>query len=389
VAVLTPLVTLAAALSVRALNNGRFSAVPYALLGFSTLFRADMAVIYVAMLAFHVLTDPQHRRQHLLWGMGLLIGFLAAQTLFRLWYYGYPAPNTYYLKMEGDSLLRRVSQGVISTLLATVNSPVYVLPFAVLLLRRDRPVVLLLFMALAQIAYNVYVGGDSLDLNGGATRFVAVIVPLLFVLFWQTVAQCTLLLRDHLRATGRFDVIGRTLLHYGLIIFAALSLISFNTLLTGLDGYTQLLLVNPPAAATVHRQLVAQARIVERITLPDATVAVTFAGIIPYYSGRVGVDILGKNDVRIAHQPMHPTGAYYPGHMKYDYAYTYGEIKPDVVAQLWREDREAQLALLEGEYTSVTINGYTMYLRNESPRVRWDVVAALQTETTQRNIRGY
>jgi hypothetical protein len=47
-------------------------------------------------------------------------------------------------------------------------------------------------------------------------------------------------------------------------------------------------------------------------------IAVTAAGAIPYFSGLPAVDILGINDPDVARRPPRHTGAWAPGHHRYD-----------------------------------------------------------------------
>jgi hypothetical protein len=54
------------------------------------------------------------------------------------------------------------------------------------------------------------------------------------------------------------------------------------------------------------------------------------AGTVPYFADRPAVDLLGKCDSRIAHMRARP-GLRKPGHNKFDFAYSLGELKPDLV----------------------------------------------------------
>ena len=46
------------------------------------------------------------------------------------------------------------------------------------------------------------------------------------------------------------------------------------------------------------------------------------------------VDLLGKNDRVVATGPHR--GDFVPGHTKWDYAHSIGDLRPDLVVQLWR-----------------------------------------------------
>jgi hypothetical protein len=79
-------------------------------------------------------------------------------------------------------------------------------------------------------------------------------------------------------------------------------------------------------------------------TPPGAAVAVVWAGAISYFDHRPSVDLLGKSDPVVAHGSPHP-GVLFPGHMKWDYAHSIGDLRPGVIAQLWRPT-PADLALV-------------------------------------------
>jgi len=97
-------------------------------------------------------------------------------------------------------------------------------------------------------------------------------------------------------------------------------------------------------------------------TAPEAVIAVHAAGQIPYYSERPTIDLLGLNDPIVAKGLGH--GEFYPGHNKWDYDYSIGELQPDLIA-----DNFAPLAeFMRGnqQYTKLP-NG--IYIRNNSTLV--------------------
>jgi hypothetical protein len=63
---------------------------------------------------------------------------------------------------------------------------------------------------------------------------------------------------------------------------------------------------------------------------------------------------------------------------KWDYAYSIGELKPDVVAQLWDETQQEADQYLVGNYTKVIIDDIPYYLRQDSPHILWDKVVELE-----------
>jgi hypothetical protein len=121
--------------------------------------------------------------------------------------------------------------------------------------------------------------------------------------------------------------------------------------------------------------------LLRNITTPAATIVVTRAGTIPYFSDRSSIDLLGKTDRHIAHEDMrtfavgwHKFIEFRPGHMKFDYRYSIGQQQPDVIAQLWRHGEEARPYLQH--YRGVRLQGKCIYVREGSANVLWEQVPA-------------
>ena len=112
VSLVTFMIALAAYWCAVHLREGTWPGRVFVLLGIGTMVRIDVAVPYLAVLAFVWMFMPVHRKRAALWGIGILTGMLLIQTLVRLWYYGDPLPNTYYLKMTGYPALLRIARGV-------------------------------------------------------------------------------------------------------------------------------------------------------------------------------------------------------------------------------------------------------------------------------------
>jgi hypothetical protein len=64
--------------------------------------------------------------------------------------------------------------------------------------------------------------------------------------------------------------------------------------------------------------------------------------------------------------------AFYPGHMKFDYNYSIGEIKPDVIVSLWYFQKE-DFHLLQ-EYERGEAFGIPLFFRKGSSAVKWEVI---------------
>jgi len=313
---------------------------------------------------------------------------LAGQTAARLWYFHDWLPNTYYLKVGGSSAIERWTRG--ATMLATHLARELAMPVGLAAIspalgtRRGR---LIASLAAAQMAYSVYVGGDAWDWTNYANRFVSIGVPMLIVLASITLAdpapgrwldrrrgvQAAIALGlsgivfpagvrngfwlDRLSPTGRALV-------YVRLALTAIALVAGVRALIGavrrrplppaggdaapprvrtLAWQTAALVIafSGPAAVgwwSMGGDHVRDDELMTRVAVdlqscmrPEASIAVTWAGSLPYFSHRPAIDLLGKSDPVIARSPGH---GFVPGHDKWDYEYSIGRLRPDVILQL-------------------------------------------------------
>lgn len=383
VSALTLLTSAAVWVALRSLEAGRFSPWLYLLLGVSTLVRIDMAVPYLVVFGFMFLAAPKLRRQHLSWGLGLLVLFLGGQTLFRLAYYGDIFPNTYYLKMSGYPLTLRVLRGlyVLFRFIWDFNWALFLFPLLALAFRRDRAVLLLFLVFLGQLAYSVYVGGDAWEHRGGANRYFSIAMPLFFVLFVYAADQLRAALQAHITRPPARLVAG--LANLALAVFTLAAMLNINLLLGDIRSLERWALLRQPMFIEGNKEYVQIALDLNKITTPQAKIAVVTAGAIPYFTDRYALDLLGKNDAHIAHEPVRGAGGwrsieeFRPGHMKWDYDYSIGKLKPDVVVQLWGDSEPAK-AYIQQYYTIGRAGSELSYsLRTGSPNILWDQVQPL------------
>jgi len=362
---------------VSAFKRRKFSPWMYALFGLSVLLRMDAAAPALAATAAFAWIDEKRRKEHLAWGLGAVALVWGALTVFRVAYYGDWLPNTYYLKLGGVSLILRISIGLrrFWDFVWASNWVLFAIPLALPALDKHKILWPLVAVFLGQVIYSVYVGGDAWEHVGGANRFIAAVMPVFFILFAHTVG----LLYDRLlitewkkarwapSATGAF-----------LIAFSLFSLFSFNTLLVN-DGIAKWTLVEKPVFTESVERYARMGLALREVTTKDATIAVVTAGNIPYFSERTSIDLLGKNDATVARGPVHinsslfEPGSYRPGHNKWDYAYSIGELQPDVVAQLW-DNTEEQAAPYLVNYQVYVIDGIPYYFREGSPNILWALI---------------
>jgi arabinofuranosyltransferase len=299
----------------------------------------------------------------------------AAHFLFRLQYYGDLLPNTYYLKMTGAPVMERLRLGIAvatEVALRTLVIPLGLVATAAIttrwrVLRETRPSLLLAIFA-ANFAYSVYVGGDVWDWMKYPNRFVTVGLPPLLILAAVAAAR----LRPHawriavvvgvgLSAAGAVDLgekamtgmlaVSRAGRFVSLLeIAAGLALIGMfarprplTTRLLGAEWAVVLLVVGASDGRTIGQWMANNALawrddnetvrigvMLHAATAPETVVAAAYAGAIPYFADRPSLDITGKSDRVIARQTEKST--FRPGLNKWDYDYTVGRLRPDVVA---------------------------------------------------------
>jgi hypothetical protein len=363
------------------LKNGleHFTPWTYILLAVATLFRFDMAVPYLVILAVLLIVQSRFRKQNLLWGVGLLILFLGGQTIARTVYYGQLLPNTYYLKVEGWPFSLRILRGLYALVwfMYFTNWVLFLLPLSIYFFRRDWKVTLLILVILGQLAYSVYVGGDAWEDHGGANRYIAIAMPLFFAAFVLAVD----LLRRKAVAVFNVTPLSVAISRLTWVVVFITAMLNFNLLIGDWKSIERWDLARRPdfVAGGDHNLQIALA--LQKTTKPGASIAVVGAGTIPYLlPDDYAIDILGKADTVIAHEkvrtPMSiedvPTMR--PGHMKWDYAHTFGELQPDVIVSLWEGTSQEAAPYLK-EYVYATVGqGVKVYLRKDSAHVLWDQV---------------
>ena len=126
--------------------------------------------------------------------------------------------------------------------------------------------------------------------------------------------------------------------------------------------------------------MVNRAIAISEVTTSDATVGVTYAGAIPYYTGRPAIDFLGKSDEyveRLAPDLTGSTGWYgmrsVPGHNKYDLYYSIVRLAPTYVQNV-RWGRQDLSEWAKTAYVSVVQRGVLLRLRRNDPNVLWEMI---------------
>lgn len=348
------------------LLSGRRLPALYALLGIGVLVRMDFVVTLLTLAALGATLHPAGRAKHLALGIGTALATLALLTSARLIYFHDLLPNTYYLKLTGYPTGLRVIRGawaLVGSVLRS-NGLLALVPIGALLIAREnarRALMVVVAPFLAQCAYSVWVGGDAWEDAIPCNRYLAIATPGLLVAAAWTVT----VVAGRLDPRGRLGPVPAT----GLALAALLAIAPFRATL----------LLDPLPGMQKNQDLVIRALAVRAMTQPGATVAATGIGTIGYYSERSVVDLLGKCDRHIARLPMHravgqnPLTYFFPGHLKWDYRYSLGVLKPDIVCQLWENPADAAPYLRDYVVLRAAVDrsAVQMAARRGSERVRW------------------
>jgi len=362
-----------------------------------------MAVIGVFLL--HVIRKSGFKLSYVIIPAGVVAAGCAL-TLFQMKYYGDPVPNTYYLKVAGVTAFERASRGIRVLLELFVYHLWPLLLLAAIgfwksvSLRKNPKLILLLGMFLCQCAYSVYVGGDAWEWMHFSNRYIAIAVPGLFVLVSaflcdpETVkiktasvflpalgvgllAEGVFYFREDTRelpAVGAglaelFIVVGGAWMAFSLLyrrrpmssVFAAIIAVMVGVALNFFGVTNWIQGTNNGGLLEADADAVRAGLALRQVTTPAARIAYIAAGAMPYFAGRKAIDLLGKSDPVIAKGK--PAAPFYPGHSKWNYAYSIGQLKPDIVTILWSPTRADKKNMAEWGYA---ISHYGYYLKDST-----------------------
>ncbi len=295
-------------------RTGRF---PFSALVFTAgaMTRPELAGI-VALTAVYGFGDAWLRRDSAaLRRMAIWTALFAAIYLpyfaWRWWYYGYPLPNTFYVKVGGSQItLERglayvFRYGNAYAFLALVTGAVALAFDRAARSRRDATyIAAVIAMWLTMVAIE---GGDAFA-HG---RFVAPIVPLLAL---AGVAGWAALMSRALAQPRQFAAVSLT----GAVLLGLMLAQS------SVDAS------RPALRALDERERTAGELLGAR--LPETyTIGVFAAGAAPYYSQLPALDLLGISDETIAHTEIPGLGRGIIGYEKYNLDYVFDERRPEIL----------------------------------------------------------
>jgi hypothetical protein len=344
-------------------------------LGLAFMTRND-SILFAALLWIYILWKTIQERTaagiiHLLSAILVYSLFVTGQIVFQYLYYGDVLPNTYILKLTGMPLQDRISNGLNFIFPFVIQSSILlVLGISALFLSFSSEKLLFVSIFLSALAYQVYVGGDPWNY----WRMLSPVMPLLTILFLFAIVQR---ISDPAGRRKKGDkgpvVLQKLPMEVQIGLLALMGMLVANAFFL-----PEIVFYDRPFYVSANQHNVNTALALQEITTPDATVGLLWAGAIPYYSERKGIDFLGKSDRYIAKLPPDLSGKVsgngvksLPGHNKYDLSYSIGKLRPTFVQEFKWGGQDLSI-WAETRYVEVEYKGMLLYLLKNSPAVQWD-----------------
>jgi hypothetical protein len=302
---------------------------------FAVLSRADGFLFPIIAILWIVVKG---RYKTALWSALVLVLVMAAYLGWRYEYYGHLWPNTYYVKVSGP-LPQRIASAArqlrevlfLKGLLAhfVVVGAVLIAGVAGLIRARDEKISRVAFgpvFILGLLLYWLYIGGDVF-----VERFLIVVIPIgIFSLF-----RCVRMFNDRLAAIG-----------FPLVML----LFQFTPVLHD---------ANFDYRANKYDHWLTLGKYLGR-NHPQATLAIDAAGKVPYFSKLYTIDMLGLNDLHIAHLP---SSFFQLAHNKYDPDYVLSQ-RPQFIAAWGFPNRDMRHGMIRSKYEE---QGYVLkYMVNSN-----------------------
>ncbi|MBW8875304.1 MAG: hypothetical protein JF614_10110 [Acidobacteria bacterium] len=281
---------------------------------------------------------------------GSALATFGALTLWRLAYYGWPLPNTYYAKMTSTLGMRLEAGGEqLLTILLGTGLVIALAGFVIAGVRSWKVLPFPVLFAAGSLGYYLYIGGDLFY-----DRFVVVLFPM----------GAWLLLALALQSGSRRAVAALA------VLLAAAQLVPLGT-----DPRFHYRLHKYDRWVTLGQFLGREQR--------GAVLAVDGAGKVPYFSNLRTIDMLGLADVHIAHRQADARGYFWAGHAKSDLPYVLSR-RPDLIAT-WLGNRFALRQGPVAEPEVLASAGYRLlYLTNIDPESKGrDVLDVRRTSSDE------
>jgi arabinofuranosyltransferase len=310
----TFLVTLGFELALAEVARGRGYA-SAAAFAFAAMTRPEGAVLFALVALFRGLTNlRRHRRlvpaKHELAWVALFLGLFVPYFAWRWQYYGWPFPNTFYVKSSGASGTWKLGAYYLRRFCEDYG--VHFLAIIALLGRAERDdsrrrdlrllaAIVCLFFA----AYVMKVGGDFM----GLYRFILPVVPLAAVVLAESARRMHALLAPRLGAWA--SGLALALVGAGFLVGSVHTDRQALTFVGADNGIDM-----PAYLKRYAEERIPVGKWLGQHKQPDDFATYGGAGVIPYYSEIPGFDVFGLVDATIAHDAR-MTVSNRPGHQKW------------------------------------------------------------------------
>lgn len=225
---------------------------------------------------------------------------VAAHFIFRLIYYGYPFPNTFYAKTEFTiAFLERGWKYYIDFLEAYLVYGIIYLPPLIQLLRfkTNYKENVLLGFSLVYTLMIIFIGGDVLPIH----RFFLPVMPLLFILF---INSSSVLVDEFIKS--KYAEAVKTGLAFLLIVYSIFNYYRNEPLMLEKRSYESGLVSKMKFYAELLPNLQKDSK--TQNTSKKISVAMSTIGAFSFYSGARVIDLVGLTDEYVAHNPKEVEG---------------------------------------------------------------------------------
>ena len=398
----------------------------YLLLSIGILIRIDFIVILFGISSYFLIFKISNLSDFFRFSLynffvGLTIFFL---LLFQYFYYGDFLPNTYYLKTGGFALIEKIPRGVLSSF--------KVLPLLVFLLYLcinkfyEKHTLRLIFpifsVSFFIVLYNIYIGGDAWELYGFANRFITPIIPLVLasipifippetlsksklvnLLLFLMLSSSIFLIQLNVNQLLGFESLDFKIQEHEIFYFLTLAFFIIFLRIRNTHHYVLAILFTLFLSSS-HFQYMFEEEVqitstdylnfvvgnkINYISEPEATVGIFWAGNLSYYIDRPTIDFLGKSDRFIAKGPpvrekvqsRYNFSDFFPGHNKWNFEYSIGELKPDIIIRA-SEDAEFLRQIQSNNYEKYCLKvlskagpkEFPIFILNNSSNVKFEKV---------------
>jgi len=286
------LVASARAYVVESRESGKFLLTPL-LLVLLSLTRPEGMMVY-GLTVMHYATTvlirhrgfPRGEVKRLLPMIALYAAPLLLFVGWRLLYYGYPFPNTYYAKagLSQEYLTAGINYFVFFAKTYMLHGLLLIVPIGVLLWRRRSPeITYLISLCTGYMFYIIIVGGDVLH----AFRFFVPILPLLYLLVQEAVRELAALITNPSALTRSLP-------------FTAAIILGYLTYAHPFDYVREKWMLELGLVS----KMTATGQWLNTQSASSTVVAASTIGALSYYSGVTLIDMLGLTDETIAHHPQ-------------------------------------------------------------------------------------